>query len=151
MPKTLTGNNPLRLKYEEVYGKIRHSQWLNVRSEIVNAGLTLDSATITFYAQFKKLQPRKVLTRKTLQKLNDFAYTHQGIKNSFSGAELETLILKNTTLPQYALYRCFYKAKVNFCKEKLYTFDEAYRVLTFAYTFTNATATKERHYANSTK
>lgn len=150
MGKTLTGNNPLRLKYEEVYGKkIRHSQWLNIRLEILSADLALNTATITAYAQFKKILPRKVLTKTAFKKLSDFAFTHQGLKQHFSGAELETIIEKNTTMPEWAFYRCFYRTGLKFSKERLYTFDESYRVLTFAYTYKSTTTTtkkKERCY-----
>ncbi|NJO28105.1 MAG: hypothetical protein HC874_11580, partial [Richelia sp. SL_2_1] len=79
MPKTITGNDPYRKKFQEIYGNIRNSQWLLFRTELRSAGLILDMKTVEFFANFKKLQPRTILTKEALSKLDVFT-----VKYSFT-------------------------------------------------------------------
>ena len=132
MPKTITGNDPYRKKFQEIYGNIRNSQWLNIRTELRSAGLKLDMKTVEFFANFKKLQPRTILTKKALKKLD--AFTVKYSFTDFTGSDLSTLIRSTTNLSNSAIYKSFYKAQLSFSKDRLYSFDEAYRVVTFAYT-----------------
>lgn len=132
MPKTISGNNPHRKKFEEVYGKsIRHDSWLQICHEIKDAGLKVDMKTVSFYAKFKKIRPRTLITKEVINKLNNFSSAY---KENWSGRELYSLIKQNTDLSNNAAYKPFYKANLSFGTETVYSFEQAYLVLTFAYT-----------------
>ncbi|NJS17000.1 MAG: hypothetical protein HC787_09580 [Nostocaceae cyanobacterium CSU_2_110] len=114
MPKTITGNDPYRKKFQEIYGNVRNSQWLNIRTELRSAGLKLDMKTVEFFANFKKLQPRTILTKEALSKLDVFTVKYSF--TSVTGSELSTLIRSTTNLSNSAIYKSFYKAQLSFSR-----------------------------------
>ena len=149
MPRTVTAHEPLRRAYQNIYGVIEHSQWLKIKREMAEAGLALNKSSVEFYAKFKQYQPKKKLTKDSLELLNKFVHENQGIKTQFSGTEIDTLITEKTGyIPKSELYRSFHKAKLSFAKDKYYSFDETYQVLTFAYTYQPATNSKDKRYAS---
>ncbi len=132
MPTVKTGDDPYRLQFEEVYGKvIRHDHWLKIRAEMAEVGLSLTYQNVSFYAHFKSLCPRKPLTKAAISKLNKFTSGYKG--KTLLGSELKDLIEKDGA-GGALVYKPFYQAGFSFKGTSRYSFEAAYKILTYAYT-----------------
>ena len=141
MPKTISRDNPQRLKFEKEYGRtIRHDHWLKICSEMKQSGLEKNHRNLTFYAHFKQIFPRKTLTKEMIEKINHFSTKCESIKNKketqqgFLGDEIIYLLKTTTSLSKGMIYKSFYKAGLSFNKECLYSFEQSYRIVVNAYT-----------------
>lgn len=134
MPTTKSANDYYRQLFEKVYGKpIKHSHWLQIRQEITEAGLHLNAETVRAYASFKRMNPRKRLSKEALERLDQFSKQYHD--KPLTGWELAELIKKfEPNLKPHSIYRSFHKAGLNFRADKQYSFTRAYYVLTFALT-----------------
>ncbi|MGI2906177.1 hypothetical protein [Tolypothrix sp. VBCCA 56010] len=135
MPKAKSATDYYRQRFETVYGKsIRHDQWLQICQEMRGADLKLDIKTIEAYASFKKANPRKPLTKNAIQNLETFTQEYSP-PQAITGKEITSFIEKLMPgLGGYSLYKSFYKAGLSFKADRTYSFEEAYLVLTFAFT-----------------
>lgn len=67
MPKSKSAVDYYRQCFEKAYGKkIRHDQWTRYRKEMLAAGIALNAESVRFYARFKQIRPRKVLTKSAI-------------------------------------------------------------------------------------
>lgn len=133
MPKSKSAADYYRQCFEKAYGKkIRHDQWAKYRKEILAAGIALNAESVRFYARFKQIRPRKVLTKSAIDTYLKFDSQYR-FTDTFFGYEIREAV--NQLVPNLkkdTFYKCFARLHIPFKHDLKYSYEEVCRVVIFA-------------------
>ncbi|MEH2135421.1 hypothetical protein [Nostoc sp.] len=128
MPKIKTANDPLRSHYEAIANQVlRHSQWSEIRSNLIRSGMRLSKQNVAKYAKFRQLAPRKHITLLQREAYQEFINQY-GSRPDFLGVELIEIVqqlyppIKNRPTQ---IRKRFYAVGLKCDRSSIYSFQDA--------------------------
>lgn len=134
MPKVkLDSIDEYRKTFEGYLGRqVTFIQWCRYKSEFAKTGLALNTNNLKLFANFKRNCPRKFLDKTILDILKEFQLRYR-TKSEWLGIDVCRAIRKiNPTIPDWQLYRAFYRAGLNFKAVQTYQQQDVYQIVFFA-------------------
>ena len=132
MPIIKTANDPLRSHYQVTANQIiRHSQWIEIRSNLIRSGMRLTKQNVAKYAKFRKAAPRKHITLGQREAYQEFINKY-GDHTDFLGVELIEIVqqlyppIKNRN---HQLRKRFYAVGLRCDRSTIYSFQDACKVV----------------------
>lgn len=118
-----------RQAFEAISGELSPRRWRQIKKEIENSGLIVNFKNIQTYAILKVKNPRTVVTKSALKIFNKFQDNYSNSQD-LSG-ELILSILRDIKphVTDRMLLNYFYKARLQFGKQNVYSFQEASKVV----------------------
>jgi hypothetical protein len=122
-----------RKTFEGFLGKqTNFLQWTRYSSEFLATGLPLNTNNLKLFARFKQKCPRKTLDKSVLNALKSFQNRHRS-KADWLGLEIEIAIRElNPIIPEWQIYRAFYRAGLSFKFNQSYEQKQVYDVVFYA-------------------
>ncbi|QLE60027.1 hypothetical protein FD725_31975 (plasmid) [Nostoc sp. TCL26-01] len=120
-----------RKAFELISGNLANRRWRQIRNELERSGVVVNLKSVQFYARLKVSYPRTVLTKSSLKTLERFQLKYQD-KQEFLGQELLNILRQiKPKVTDRMLVNGFYKARLPFGRQKVYSFEEASKVVFF--------------------
>lgn len=120
-----------RQAFEMISGSLPNRRWRQILNELQRSGVVINIKSVQNYARFKVQYPRTVLTKSAIKIVEQFQNNYQQIEK-IKGEEL-LKILRNLkpNVGDRMLINAFYKARLSFGKQSVYTYLEASSVVFF--------------------
>ena len=134
MPILKSHGDTYRRYFELAYGlSVRHDQWLKYKRELQSAGLAINKENVETYAKIKRLRPRCIITKTSIEKLETFSKKYSSSRPSFRGCEIKDLVSQlSPWIKEDTFYKNFNRAtNRNFKSSEKYSYEETGRVITF--------------------
>lgn len=107
-------------------------QWRRYSTEFIETGLPLNINNLKLFANFKRVCPRKLLTKQALDSLKNFQNQHR-TKEEWLGFEVEQALRKlDPAIAPWRVYRAFYRAGLGFKAQERYEQKEVWNVVFYA-------------------
>ncbi|BAY20250.1 hypothetical protein NIES21_61200 (plasmid) [Anabaenopsis circularis NIES-21] len=120
-----------RKAFELISGSLPNRRWRQIRNELERSGVVINLKSVQFYARLKLSYPRTVLTKSSIKTLERFQLRHQD-RQEFLGQELLNILREiKPTVSDRMLINSFYKARLSFGRQNIYSFEEASKVVFF--------------------
>lgn len=131
MQQSTQATDYYRKAFELISGSLPNRRWRQIRNELERSGLVINLKSVQSYARLKISYPRTVITKKAIKTLDDFQLKNQ-YRQDFLGQELlEILRGIKPKVSDRMLINSFYKARLPFGRQKVYSFEEASKVVFF--------------------
>ena len=128
MPIIKTANDPLKKYYELTANQIiRHSQWVEIRSNLIRSGMRLTRENVAKYARFRQVAPRKHITLAQREAYQEFINEY-GSRPDFLGVELIEIVQQlypPIRKRPHQIRRRFYAAGLRCDRTTIYSFQDA--------------------------
>lgn len=128
MPIVKSANDPSKKHYELVANQaLRHSQWINIRSNLIHSGMRLTRENLAKYARFRQVSPRKHITLAQREAYQEFINKY-GSRRDFLGVKLIEIVqqlyppIRNRP---HQLRKRFYAVGLRCDRSTIYSFQEA--------------------------
>ncbi|BDI21033.1 hypothetical protein ANSO36C_68350 (plasmid) [Nostoc cf. commune SO-36] len=118
-----------RQAFEAISGKLSPRRWRQIRREIENSGLIVNLKNIQTYAVLKVKNPRTVVTKSALKVFNQFQDNYSNYQELSGELILSILREIKPHVTDRMLLNAFYKARIQFRKQNVYSFQEASKVV----------------------
>jgi hypothetical protein len=128
MPVIKTANDPLKNHYQAAANRVlRHSQWVEIRSNLIRSGMRLTRENVAKYARFRQTAPRKHITLAQREAYQEFINKY-GSRTDFLGVELIEIVqqlyppIRNR---HHQLRKRFYAVGLRCDRSIIYSFQDA--------------------------
>lgn len=139
MPLVKTANDPLKNHYQIAANQIiRHSQWVEIRSNLIRSGMRLTRENVIKYARFRQTAPRKHITLAQREAYQEFINKY-GSRSDFLGVELIEIV-QQLYLPirnrSHQIRKRFYAVGLRCDRSTIYSFHDACKAVASAILYT---------------
>lgn len=128
MPIAKSANDLLKKHYELAANQVlRHSQWNEIRSNLIRSGVRLTKENLTKYARFRQVAPRKHITLAQREAYQEFINRY-GSRSDFLGVELIEIVQQIYPPIRSRLHQIrkrFYAVGLRCDRSSIYSFQDA--------------------------